>query len=281
MNKILKTLFIVLAISFFNIALGATGTIDSTNKYAWGENLGWINFAPRDSSNNYVGLTITDSAITGYAWSSLYGWVNFSPTNSGQGVTNTTSGTLGGSAWSEQLGWIDMTGVSINSSGTFTGTAGTADTNGGRIKFDCTNCNVSTTWRPSSSGSGSGGGSSGNSSGGSNTSGGSGFISDYTNGIVNYFKNNDNKAQVNDSVQDKNLYTNSNTSDKNLNGENKIDKGSDNNTSGGSNNITNKNNVTEQGTFSYIKTNIKENIGKYSALLSLIILGIIVMVIVK
>jgi hypothetical protein len=184
-------------------------------------------------------------------------------------------------SWYEQLGWIDMTGVSINSSGTFTGTAGTADTNGGRIKFDCTNCNVSTTWRPSSSGSGSGGGSSGNSSGGSNTSGGSGFISDYTNGIVNYFKNNDNKAQVNETITDKNLYTNSNTSDKNLNGENKIDKGSDNNTSGGSNNITNKNNVTEQGTFSYIKTNIKENIGKYSALLSLIILGIIVMVIVK
>ncbi len=276
MNKIFKILFIILTISFFNTALASTGTIDSTNKYAWGENLGWINFAPRDSSNNYIGLTITDSAITGYAWSSLYGWINFSPTNSGQGVTNTTSGTLGGSAWSEQTGWIDMTGASINSSGTFTGTAGTVDTTGGRISFDCTNCNVNTTWRPSSSGSGS----SGSSSGGSNTSGGSGFISDYTNGIVNYFKNTDNKAQVDESIQNKNFYTKNSVTDKNLNDGNKIDNKSDN-TSGGSNIISDKNNSTEQGKFGYIKTNIKQNIGKYSALLSFIILGIIAIIIVK
>ncbi len=117
------------------------GTIDAVNKYAWGENLGWINFHPDNG-----GLTITDSAITGYAWSKSYGWINFSP--AGGGVTNNSNGTLGGYAWSSQKGWINMSGASINTSGKFTGVAGTQGSSAGRINFNCDNCNVTTDWRP-------------------------------------------------------------------------------------------------------------------------------------
>lgn len=118
----------------------------SANSYAWGENLSWINFAPPTGN-----VKVTDTAVTGYAWSQNYGWINMSPTNGG--VTNNTSGQLGGNAWSSGLGgWIPFDGVTINSSGKFTGIAGIAGTTVGRINFDCTNCNVITDWRPTVTG---------------------------------------------------------------------------------------------------------------------------------
>ena len=43
------------------------GTIDPAadgSKYAWGENVGWINFAPTSGP----GVTVTGSTVTGKAW---------------------------------------------------------------------------------------------------------------------------------------------------------------------------------------------------------------------
>ena len=149
-----------LALAFFVFLLSAcalpvsasetVGTIVGQNTYAWGENMGWINFAPTDAHASYLGLTVTDTAVAGYAWSKEFGWINFSPTNSGQGVVNTSSGALSGRAWSSALGWINFAGVSINTSGVFTGVAGTEGSDAGRISFDCAHCTVATDWRPAS-----------------------------------------------------------------------------------------------------------------------------------
>lgn len=133
------TTFIFPSLSF---ASTTNGTIDISDKYAWGENTGWINFAPTEG-----GLTITDTAITGHAWSRDVGWINFSATSSGQGVINTCEGILSGSAWSQTLGWIDMTGVTIDASGVFQGMTQSASTTPGRINFSCARCRVSTDWR--------------------------------------------------------------------------------------------------------------------------------------
>lgn len=137
------------------------GTVSPTEKYAWGENMGWINFAPTNGSN-YVGVEVTDTQVKGYAWSGDYGWINFNPSSSGQGVTNTPSGQLGGYAWSASLGWVSMSGVTIDANGKFNGVAGVQSLPAGRINFNCTSCNVKTDWRPlSARSSGNSGGSSG------------------------------------------------------------------------------------------------------------------------
>src|SRR5574339_57484 len=99
--KILISKILILAAFFivganFSYASETVGTVNTSSKYAWGDKIGWINFAPVNSSGSYVGITITDTAITGYAWSKEFGWINFSPSNSGQGVTNTDEGVLGG-----------------------------------------------------------------------------------------------------------------------------------------------------------------------------------------
>ncbi len=138
------SVIILFSIFYFlnsNIVFASTtdGTIDNTYKYAWGENIGWINFGT--SGGN---VHITDSALTGYAWSDNYGWINLAPTTSG--VRNNGEGTLSGYAWGEKLGWIDFSGVRIDSvSGEFSGSA--TGTISGQINFSCANCKVKTDWR--------------------------------------------------------------------------------------------------------------------------------------
>jgi len=139
----LITLSILLASSFYLpvLASESNGTIDPSHKYAWGENLGWLNFGCDNCD-----VQITDTEISGYAWSRQYGWINLSPTSS-PGVINNCAGQLSGSAWSSNLGWIDFSGTSIDMNGRFSGISSTSGTQSGRVTFDCTNCNVQTDWR--------------------------------------------------------------------------------------------------------------------------------------
>lgn len=131
-------------------ASATQGTISETYKYAWGENIGWLNFGCDGCS-----VSITDTGLSGYAWSRQYGWINLNPSNSG--VQNNAEGTLSGFAWSSNLGWINFTGVVINSSGEFTGYA-TLKSDNSKINFNCINANscssadfkVKTDWRPQS-----------------------------------------------------------------------------------------------------------------------------------
>lgn len=142
------TIIFVLAGLFFVSATSAyasitSGSVDSTNKYAWGNVAGYVNFAPTNG-----GLTITDAGITGYAWSSNTGWINFDTAQSS--VTNNDEGTLGGYAWDEGAGWVSFTGVTIDSNGQFNGmaTGGTVRGASYAINFDCATCTVTTDWRP-------------------------------------------------------------------------------------------------------------------------------------
>ena len=126
------------------------GTIDGNYKYAWGENIGWINFGC-DKCN----VSVTDSGLSGDAWSKQYGWINLNPSTSG--VKNDGEGTLSGNAWSSNLGWINFSGVTISSNGEFLGYA-TIKSDNSRINFNCTNANscgsadfkIKTDWRPAS-----------------------------------------------------------------------------------------------------------------------------------
>ena len=118
----------------------STGSIDATNKYAWGSNTGWVNFNPTNGN-----VAVWDAGLSGSAWGENYGWINLNPTASG--VKNDGTGLLSGYAWGENTGYIDFSGVRINAQGIFTGTA--IGDIVGSLTFDCTNCKVTTTWRPS------------------------------------------------------------------------------------------------------------------------------------
>lgn len=143
--KVGTILFIVISIGQllsvdFVFASSTDGIIDSTYKYAWGENVGWINFGCDNCD-----VHITDSGLSGYALGENIGWINL------DNVTNDGAGNLSGYAWNENAGWIKFNptngGVVINSSGEFTGSA--LGENIGWIIFDC-DYQVKTDWRPQS-----------------------------------------------------------------------------------------------------------------------------------
>ena len=111
------------------------GTVLSSYKYAWGSNVGYINFE---------NVIVDNNSLSGYAWSENSGWIKFNPTQGG--VLNDGNGHLSGSAWGESLGWINFSGVTISTStGIFHGSA-TGDLVG-TVNFDCPNyCDVRTDW---------------------------------------------------------------------------------------------------------------------------------------
>ncbi len=144
-NFKLKTIYIfiitIIAITIFGMPVFASntdGTIDSTYKYAWGENIGWINFGC-DNCN----VHITDSGLSGYALSKTIGWIYLDD------IVNDGEGNLSGYAWSENGGYIKFNptngGVIINSSGEWTGSA--LGENIGWIIFDNCDYQVKTDWR--------------------------------------------------------------------------------------------------------------------------------------
>lgn len=125
----------VIVLSVSSTAWAAGGNIDPTDKWAWGTNLGWINFAP-----THGGVTVYPDHLEGYAWAENVGWIrlgsytgggshtydNTSPAD--YGVNHDGYGRLSGYAWSTNAGWINFApahgGVTINRlTGSFDGYA--------------------------------------------------------------------------------------------------------------------------------------------------------------
>lgn len=101
------------------VAMAAAGvaradtTINASDRYAYGANIGWIN-ARGDITN---GAVLGQFFCTGYVWSANCGWINLGngPTNGWQysnaspsdwGVNHDGAGTLRGMAYGANIGWI-------------------------------------------------------------------------------------------------------------------------------------------------------------------------------
>jgi len=122
----------------------AAGMSSTKNNYAWGANVGWINFNP--SGGN---VQVTSSAMTGNVWGANIGWISLSGTENGTTyeVANDVSGNLSGYAYNTTAGLINFSGVTINTTtGVFSGYAW--GQNIGWISFNGTGYGVSTAWRP-------------------------------------------------------------------------------------------------------------------------------------
>ena len=114
----------------------AATNIDSTNKWAWGANVGWFNFNPTHGG----GVTVYSDHLEGYAWGENVGWIRMGTYEAGgthtyandaantYGVNNDGHGNLSGYGWSTSAGWINFNpthgGVTIDlNTGSFDGFA--------------------------------------------------------------------------------------------------------------------------------------------------------------
>jgi hypothetical protein len=95
---------------------GATTTIDATNHFAYGANIGWLDW--RGDTNN--GVVIGEYACSGYIYAANVGWIslgNGSPpggiyysnsSGSDWGVNQDGLGNLRGYAYGANIGWINF-----------------------------------------------------------------------------------------------------------------------------------------------------------------------------
>jgi hypothetical protein len=108
----LVALGVVLALTAAGVFAENINPFSDGSKYAWGENVGWINAEP--SGNGGPGVTVSATKLTGYMWGENIGWINMSCENNATcgtvnyGVTNDGTGRLAGYAWGENVGWISF-----------------------------------------------------------------------------------------------------------------------------------------------------------------------------
>ncbi|MBN2017726.1 MAG: T9SS type A sorting domain-containing protein [Candidatus Cloacimonetes bacterium] len=151
LNKelLIFTLTILLMLLFVFPLFAQTSNIDATDKWAWGTNIGWVNFRSSNGgvtvyADHLEGYTWAENIgwirmgtytggsphtyqndsnidygvnhdgagnLSGYAWSTNAGWINFNPTHS-QVTINMTTGSFDGYAWAENIGWIHFKNTS-------------------------------------------------------------------------------------------------------------------------------------------------------------------------
>ncbi|MEO5332347.1 MAG: tandem-95 repeat protein, partial [Magnetococcus sp. YQC-5] len=110
----------------------ATWGISNTNKYAWSENAGWINFRPDQG-----GVKIFPDHLEGFAWGENIGWIElgvggtgpYANTNANNWGVNRDAGSvisnLSGYGWSETVGWIDFNAFGTTDNAVINATTGT------------------------------------------------------------------------------------------------------------------------------------------------------------
>ena len=122
----MKNILVFIVALLFGACAAQAENIDpenTDNQFAYGENVGWINFEPGLED---TGAIVSREKVEGFVWAENIGWINLSPDNFG-GVFNDGYGNLSGFAWGENVGWINFNpnfgGVSIDHYGNFTGWA--------------------------------------------------------------------------------------------------------------------------------------------------------------
>lgn len=96
----------------------AQSNIDESLKYAWQENIGWMNW--RDADGGDAGVVVGESFLSGWIWTENCGWISvgdgtpgggdmyLNDVGSDHGVNIANDGTLSGFGWGENIGWINF-----------------------------------------------------------------------------------------------------------------------------------------------------------------------------
>jgi hypothetical protein len=116
---VLKVALISLALFVGSGAVAWALSVDDTQKYAWGENIGWLNWGTPEGD---VFVPDGSGELTGYVWGENVGWISLNCSNTSScgsvdyGVSN-SGGDVSGYAWGENIGWISFSCTNTASCG--------------------------------------------------------------------------------------------------------------------------------------------------------------------
>ncbi len=104
--------------------------VSATNKWSWGENIGWMNWRDAGDPDGAHGARIGTNRLSGFVWCENVGWmhlgdntpsggVHYANTDgSDSGVNISPTGNLFGFGWGENIGWVNFdTAPSLTASG--------------------------------------------------------------------------------------------------------------------------------------------------------------------
>ncbi|HZW07806.1 MAG TPA: hypothetical protein VFF65_11850, partial [Phycisphaerales bacterium] len=108
-------------------ALAQLSNIDATNKFSWGENIGWMNWRDAGNPATSQGAVVRARYLSGFVWGENVGWINLgdgTPAGPGGQYANVNgtdfgvnrdpaTGNLSGFAWGENIGWINFSGGAL------------------------------------------------------------------------------------------------------------------------------------------------------------------------
>ena len=132
----MKKLALLLTLVALPFTARAASTINATNKYAWGANIGWTNWLPSTAD----GVVIGEFICSGYIYGANVGWINVgngSPVNHIQYLNNSATdfgvnyqidptqpgfAILRGYAYGANIGWINFEPAGNPRVSLFTGT---------------------------------------------------------------------------------------------------------------------------------------------------------------
>ena len=121
----LGTCFVLTAVLTSVARTSAESNINPNYRWAWGENVGWLNWRHEvpDPNGINAGVYIGDTFLAGFIWAENVGWINVGDGSPADGfhyanVDSTDfgvnlypeTGRLVGYAWGENVGWINFEG---------------------------------------------------------------------------------------------------------------------------------------------------------------------------
>lgn len=125
MNRLIPATLAAALLALSAPAAMAQSNIKPSSKFAWGENIGYINCRDAGAVPGTQGVRINGSFLSGFAWAENVGWINFGtlPANNvsyanvngaDSGVNrDPATGNLSGYAWGENVGWINFSGGAL------------------------------------------------------------------------------------------------------------------------------------------------------------------------
>jgi hypothetical protein len=110
----------ILILALASDALAQPSNIDPTNKWSWGENIGFMNWRDAGSPIGSQGVLLNPDILSGFVWCENVGYLNLgdgSPAN-GRAYSNSNGADFGvnllpddrlaGLAWGENIGWVNF-----------------------------------------------------------------------------------------------------------------------------------------------------------------------------
>ncbi|MBK7403314.1 MAG: hypothetical protein IPJ41_01440 [Phycisphaerales bacterium] len=104
----------------------AQSDVSLTNKWSWGENIGFMNWRDAGDPDGAQGVQLYSSFLGGYVWCENVGWMNLGDGTPAKGSSyanvngtdfgvnlNTSDGSLTGYGWGENVGWVNFSGGAL------------------------------------------------------------------------------------------------------------------------------------------------------------------------